>query len=75
MTWADMITDWPHWSARIRKRFPYLESAEMERTRHDRGAFEAYLASSHNLSRNEAREEIEDLLFIETLSREVSHLN
>ena len=71
MKWTDMMTDWPHWSARMRDRFPYLDLREMERKRHDRRAFEAYLATSHNLSLNEAREEIEDFLYIETLAREL----
>ena len=72
MKWSDITADWPEWSQRIRDRFPYLENGPMDRARHNRRAFEAYLADTHNLSLNEAREEIEDFLYVETLAREVS---
>ena len=71
MKWADIEKDWAIWSPLMRARFPYLETRAMNRTRHDRQAFEAYLAQSHNLSLNEAREEIEDFLYIETLASEL----
>lgn len=45
----------------------------MKRSRHNRAAFEAYLARAHNLSLTEAREEIDDFLYLEALSREVTH--
>jgi len=74
MKWSDITNDWPSWAERIRDRFPYLEMGPMDRARHDRSAFEAYLARTHNLSLTEAREEIEDFLYIETLARELSQM-
>lgn len=38
----------------------------------DRSRFEAYLAGMHNLSIQEAHEEIEDFMFVETLAREAA---
>lgn len=72
MEWSEVNRNWTDWSARIQKRFPLLDCAEMERTRHDRRAFEAYLARTHNLSLNEAHEEIDDLLFLESLAAELA---
>lgn len=70
--WSEVTDDWGTWSRRISDRFPLLDPAAMDRKRHNRAAFEAYLADRHNLSLIEAREEIEDLLYVETLAREVT---
>ena len=72
MTWNDIVADWTAWSERFRMRYPQLETKRMDRARHDRAAFEAYLARAHNLSLTEAHEEIDDLLYIETLAREIA---
>lgn len=56
----------------MKDRFPLLEPGRMDCARHDREACEAYLANRHNISLTEAREEIEDLLYIETLARELA---
>lgn len=71
MNWIETDTNWSAWCARVRDRFPRLDPAIMERRRKDRRAFEAYLADVHKLSLIEAREEIDDLLYIESLSREL----
>ena len=75
MNWIETDTNWPAWSARVRDRFPGLDPAIMERRRKDRRAFEAYLAAVHKLSLVEAHEEIDDLLYIESLSRELVRAN
>lgn len=72
MDWSDLTQNWPLWSRRFQARFPSLDHSEMANRRHDRAAFEAYLARSHNLSLNEAREEIDDFLYFEALSRELA---
>ncbi|WP_232897213.1 hypothetical protein [Pontibaca salina] len=56
----------------MKARFPHLDDSTVEIGKHDRARFEAHLAKLHNLSVNEAREEIDDLLYIETLNREIS---
>ena len=72
MEWSDITKDWATWSERIRNRFPRLETTGMDLARHDRPTFEAYLADKHNLSLNEAHEEIDDFLYIETLAHELN---
>ncbi|WP_342777310.1 hypothetical protein [Ruegeria sediminis] len=42
----------------------------MAYVKQDRKRFEAYLAERHHLTVNEAREEVEDFLFTESLNRE-----
>jgi len=37
----------------------------------DRDRFEAHLADTHQMTLDEARQEFEDFLYIETLAREV----
>lgn len=72
MNWSDAADDWPAWSRRIRDRFPQLEPGQIARARYDREACEAYIARRQNISLIEAREEIEDLLYIETLAHELA---
>ncbi len=72
MDWTDVTQNWPLWSRRIRARFPSLDQTAMTERRHDRSAFEAYLAHAHNLSLNEAHEEMDDFLYFEALSRELA---
>lgn len=67
MTWADMTCDWAVWYGKLQTRFPYLDDDAMPFAKVDRCGFEAYLAETHNLSLTEAREEIDDFLFVETL--------
>lgn len=74
MTWAELTANWAHWFKRIKTRFPHLDDSAMPFLKQDRGRFEAYLADRHNLTLDEAREEFEDFLYIETLAREASHL-
>ncbi|MEX0340896.1 MAG: hypothetical protein AB3N11_17880 [Arenibacterium sp.] len=71
MRWTDVTADWSFWGQIIRNRFPQLSQKELDLAVTDRSMFEAELARSHHLSLNEAREEIDDLIFVQTLAREV----
>lgn len=75
MTWTDMIQDWATWSRRLQSRFPNLDDAAMPFSKLDRDRFEAYLAEVQNLSLIEAHEEIEDFLYLETLSQDADNDN
>jgi hypothetical protein len=68
---SDITADWAYWASVIRNRFPGLSQREMEIALSDRDIFEANLARSHELSRNEVREELDDLIFVQMLAREV----
>ncbi|NRB18599.1 MAG: hypothetical protein HRU33_13790 [Rhodobacteraceae bacterium] len=56
---------------RIQNRFPYLHPKLVPSLLHDREAFIEHLAKTHQLTLTEAREEVEDFLFIEGLLNEV----
>lgn len=75
MRWAEIASDWCMWSERIHHRFPHLDSEQMNLLYRDRKSFEAHLAATHNLSLIEAREEIDDFLYVETLARELSGIS
>ncbi len=70
MTWTNATDDWAAWFGRLKSRFPYLDDCAVPFAKRDRARFEAYLAETHNLTLTEAREEIDDFLFIESLIRE-----
>lgn len=72
MKWTDLTTDWAMWFRRMQSRFPHLDDSAMPFVKQDRGRFEAYLAGTHNLSMEEAREEIDDFLFVETMALEAA---
>ncbi|OUS36073.1 hypothetical protein A9Q94_10755 [Rhodobacterales bacterium 56_14_T64] len=56
---------------RIQNRFPYLHPQLVPKLLHDRDAFVAHLAQTHQLTLTEAKEEVEDFFFVEGLLREV----
>lgn len=72
MRWSEIKEDWSFWGQVIHNRFPQLPRKELEQPMHDRRQLEAKLARSHQLSLTEAREEIEDLIFVQSLAREVT---
>ncbi len=70
MDWLEFTQDWASSYSRAKQRFPNLRDADMSYLKRDRGRFEAYLADRHHLTMSEAREELEDFLYVETLLRE-----
>ncbi|AHD00931.1 MULTISPECIES: hypothetical protein [Leisingera] len=56
---------------RIKQRFPHLKASNAPSLVDDRDRFVAYLARTHHLTLNEAREEVDDFLYIESLLREL----
>lgn len=71
MNWSELTQDWANSYSRAKARFPNLEDSAMPFLKRDRRHFEAYLAERHQLTLAEAKEEFEDFLFIESLSREL----
>lgn len=70
MTWSDLTSNWSELRARITSRFPNLDDAAIPFAKTDRQRFEAYIADTHDLTLSEAREELNDFLFVEQLARE-----
>lgn len=71
MRWSDITADWSYWATIIRGHFPRLSLRHLEMAQSSRDAFEASLANLHDLTVTEAREEINDLIYVQTLAREV----
>ena len=74
MTWSDLTRNWGDWFKRMQTRFPHLDDSAMPFLKQDRGRFEAYLAQTHDLTIDEAREELEDFLFVEAMQLELDDL-
>ena len=70
MTWSDLTSNWSDIRSRIMTRFPNLDDGAMPFAKTNRERFEAYLAGTHDLTLSEAREELDDFLFVEQLARE-----
>lgn len=70
LNWSDFTQDWASSFSRAKARFPNLRDSDMPYLKLDRRRFEAYLADTHQLSLEEAREEFEDFLYVEALTRE-----
>lgn len=70
MTWSDVTQNWADVFNRLKNRFPNLDDGAMPFAKTDRERFEAYLAHTHDMTVSEAREELNDVLFVETLARE-----
>ncbi|MCA0872892.1 hypothetical protein LCL97_18835 [Seohaeicola saemankumensis] len=71
MDWSDLTQNWGAAFARMKLRFPHLDDGSMPFLKLDRDRFEAHLADTHQMTLDEARQEFEDFLYIETLAREV----
>lgn len=64
-TWRDCLP-------RVQTRFPYVRASRAPSLLDDREAFVKYLARTHHLTLNEAKEEVDDFLYIEGLRRELN---
>ncbi|WP_293576303.1 hypothetical protein [Phaeobacter sp.] len=56
---------------RIKQRFPHLETRKAPSLIDHKDDFVAYLAQTHHLTLTEAREEVDDFLYTESLHREL----
>ncbi|GLO70523.1 hypothetical protein MACH17_20400 [Phaeobacter inhibens] len=58
---------------RLKQRFPHLQTRSAPSLFDDKDKFVAYLARTHHLTMTEAREEVDDFLYTESLHRELEH--
>lgn len=70
LNWSEFTQDWASSFSRAQMRFPNLHESDMPFLKSDRRRFEAYLADRHHLTLEEARQELDDFLFVEALARE-----
>ncbi len=62
---------WEAMYPRAKQRFPHLKRETTPSIERDREGFVSHLANTHHLTLREAREEIEDFLFTESLHAEL----
>ncbi|MGR3759351.1 hypothetical protein ACUXV3_04370 [Roseobacteraceae bacterium NS-SX3] len=64
-------TTWLERMPRIMQRFPHLQASTAPSPLEDKDKFVAYLARTHHLTLNEAKEEVEDFFYTESLHKEL----
>jgi len=69
MTWFDLTRNWADSFARLREAFPHLEKSAMPFLKQDQVRFEQYLAATHGLTLQEARDAFDDFLSREADAR------
>lgn len=62
MTWLDITRDWAKSYALLQSRFPNLEKSAMPFLKQDQNRFENYLAATHDLTLDEARDAFDAFL-------------
>ncbi|MCH2165084.1 MAG: hypothetical protein MK098_10595 [Marinovum sp.] len=73
MVWTDLANNASQYTAKLRERFP-LADAKTISTAEDREDLVQNLAQQHDLTLMEVNQEIDDLLFVESLARQASDL-
>ena len=62
MTWLDLTENWSRSYALLRAKFPKLEQSAMPFLKQDQSRFESYLAATHDLTLDEARNSFDTFL-------------
>lgn len=70
---SQISLNWVEVLPRAKQRFPQIRSSNAPNPTRDLDAFVAYLARTHHLTLQEAREEVADFLFTESLHAELEH--
>ena len=62
MTWLDLTRNWAQSYAILQTKFPHLEKSAMPFLKQDQTRFENYLAATHGLTLEEARDAFDTFL-------------
>jgi hypothetical protein len=62
MTWLDLTRNWAVSYGLLQEHFPNLEKSAMPFVKQDQGRFENYLAATHDLTIQEARDALDTVL-------------
>ena len=62
MTWLDLTRDWAQSYALLQNKFPNLEKSAMPFVKQDQNRFENYLAATHDMTLEEARQAFDAFL-------------
>ena len=72
MTWADLTRNWSTHMRALMQRFPHAEAGAWQMAQHEPAEMTRVLAQSHDLTENEAREEMENWMFVQSLARDTT---
>ena len=72
MTWTDLAANWNSHLRALAQRFPYADLATLSAIKDEPLEMSRALAKSHDLTLNEAHEELEHYLLVQQLAREAS---
>ena len=75
MTWTDLTANVARYVPILVRRFPNTEPDLLDLHGTSADTLVAHVADRHDLTPFEAREEIEDLLFVQDLARQASELH
>jgi hypothetical protein len=68
MTWHHLSANWDLLAGKLQSRFPLMEIRNWDSPPRDRGALTRHLADMHDLTLEEAQEELEYFLSLEMLA-------
>ena len=74
MTWTDITANWHTTVQRLEARFPRLNRDALSQPPECISSLTRHLADTHDLTALEAREELADWLFVESLARRASEM-
>lgn len=74
MTWTDLTANMARYVPMLVQRFPNTEPDVLDLHATTADTLVAHVADRHDLTRFEARQEIDDLLFVQSLARQAGDL-
>lgn len=74
MNWTDLTANWGNSIRLLKSRFPHIDEKVVQDAAQDPDSVIAHLARQHDLTDSEAREELQDWAFVQSLARQSSEL-
>ncbi|MGB7318166.1 MAG: hypothetical protein WBC85_09395 [Planktotalea sp.] len=74
MTWTELISNWNKHLRALARRFPHADAGALGASKDGPSAMSRVLAKSHDLTVGEAREALDDFLFVQGLARDTADI-
>ena len=74
MTWMDVTRNWNTYLRALAQWFPHVDTAALGAIKGETGKRDHMLAKSHDLTIDEAREALDDFLFVQGLARDTADI-
>ncbi len=74
MTWTDLANNWNTHLRALLERFPYADRGALGAAMGEPDSTARVLAQSHDLTLHEAREVLDDFLFVQGLARDTADI-